>query len=183
MLICIELNIFFSIKGFGVPWDIFVMAESEMQQGQEVVEARQRTHALVARNPQETVRALFESLPDLPATQRLRPSETGLIMVRGRIGGDGARFNLGEMPVARATMQIANGTVGVGYVIGRDHDHAELAALADAMVQDPAWRDVLEQHILVPLAEQQAAREALEARKAAATKVEFFTMVRNRGPK
>jgi alpha-D-ribose 1-methylphosphonate 5-triphosphate synthase subunit PhnG len=51
------------------------------------------------------------------------------------------------------------------------------------MVQDPAWRDVLEQHILAPLAEQQAAREALEARKAAATKVEFFTMVRNRGPK
>ena len=75
MLICIELNLFFSIKGFGVPWDIFVMAESEMQQGQEVVEARQRAHALVARNPQETVRALFESLPDLPATQRLRPAD------------------------------------------------------------------------------------------------------------
>lgn len=154
-----------------------------MEQDRELVAARQRTHALVARNPQHAVRALFESLPELPSAQRLRPSETGLIMVRGRIGGNGARFNLGEMPVARATMQIASGAVGIGYVMGRDHDHAEMAALADAMVQDPAWRDALETRVLAPLAEQQVDRKALESRKAAATKVEFFTMVRNRGPK
>lgn len=154
-----------------------------MLQEPEVVAARQRAHALVARNPRDAVRALFDRMPAQPSGQQLRASETGLIMVRGRVGGDGARFNLGEVTVARATMQIADGPVGVGYVVGRDLDHAELAALADAMVQDAIWRDILEERVLKPLTEHQAARQDIAARKAAATKVEFFTMVRNRSQK
>lgn len=153
-----------------------------MQNGTELVAARQRAHALVARNPLPAVRTLFDAMPGLPKSGRLRPSEVGLVMVRGRIGGDGARFNVGEMPVARAAIQIEGGIVGLGYVKGCDADHAELAALADAMVQDPAWCELFENHVLAPLAEQQSARAALTARKAAATKVEFFTMVRKRDP-
>lgn len=156
--------------------------EFGMNSDQEVVAARQRAHSLVARSPEEAVRTLFAALTDLPATQRLRPSDIGLIMVRGRIGGDGARFNVGELPVARAAMQIDGGPVGIGYVAGRNQDHAEMAALADAMVQDPAWRDVVEDRVLAPLAGQLAEAKALAGRKAAATKVDFFTMVRTRRP-
>ena len=63
-----------------------------------------------------------------------------------------------------------NINVGIGYVAGRNSDHAELAALADAMVQDDDWRDMLEDKVLAPLASQMAERKAIIARKAAATK-------------
>ena len=104
-------------------------------------------------------------------------------MVRGKVGGDGARFNLGELPVTRAALRIDGGQVGIGYVAGRKDDHAELAALADAMVQSPEWSDTLEQGVLKPLARELDTSKQEKGRKAAATKVEFFTMVRTRKEK
>ena len=98
-------------------------------------------------------------------------------MVRGRAGGTGAPFNLGEMTVTRCTVQLDNGTVGHGYVQGRSHDKARAAALADAMMQGDA-AEALQTSFLTPLSEQLAATKAKRARKAAATKVDFFTMVR-----
>lgn len=147
------------------------------------VARRQRAHALIAKAPVARVRTLFDQVSDLPHAEPLRPTTIGLITVRGRVGGDGMRFNLGELPVARAALRLADGIVGVGYVAGRDHDHARLAALGDAMIQSPAWRERLETTVLAPLASELAVHKALEARKAAATKVEFFTMVRTRKEK
>ncbi|MFN0115117.1 MAG: phosphonate C-P lyase system protein PhnG, partial [Paracoccaceae bacterium] len=40
-------------------------------------------------------------LPALPPHQALRGPEIGLVMVRGRVSGTGAPFNLGEMAVTR----------------------------------------------------------------------------------
>ena len=37
----------------------------------------------------------------LPDHENLREPENGLVMVRGRTGGDGAPFNLGEATVSR----------------------------------------------------------------------------------
>lgn len=145
--------------------------------------ARQRAHALIAKSPAEAVRSAFDLMENLPEVERLRPSEVGLVLVRGRVGGEGDKFNLGELPVARAALRIPEGPVGVGYVAGRNRDHAELAALADAMVQVDAWRDRLEAGVLAPLAAGLAERKTSTGRKAAATKVDFFTMVRTRGEK
>jgi alpha-D-ribose 1-methylphosphonate 5-triphosphate synthase subunit PhnG len=145
--------------------------------------ARQRVHALIAKSPADAVRSVFDLMDSLPEVERLRPSEVGLVLVRGRVGGEGDKFNLGELPVARAALRIPEGPVGVGYVAGRNRDHAELAALADAMVQADIWRDKLETGVLEPLAAGLAERKADTARKAAATKVDFFTMVRTRGEK
>jgi alpha-D-ribose 1-methylphosphonate 5-triphosphate synthase subunit PhnG len=79
------------------------------------------------------------------------------------------------MTVTRCAVRLGD-AVGHAYVAGRDKRQAELAALADAALQDPARRAGLLAALIAPLAErQQAAREA-EARRAAATKVEFFTM-------
>lgn len=157
------------------------------------VALRQRAHRLVARNPVELVEALFGRLVGIPATRPVRPSEVGLVMVRGRAGGDGQRFNLGELPVARAAIRLADprselgpvgiGPVGIGYVAGRDLRHAELAALADALAQSPVWREALEREVLVALEANLAERRARTSRKAAATKVDFFTMVRTRAAK
>ena len=108
----------------------------------------------------------------------LRGPETGLVTVRGRIGGGGAPFNVGEATVTRATVRLASGQVGHCYALGRDKQKARLAAIADALWQDPAQRQKVETALVAPLRAAQG--EAREKRRAetAATKVDFFTMVR-----
>src|SRR5215470_1784224 len=59
----------------------------------------------------------------------LRAPEIGLVMLHGRIGGDGAAFNLGEATVTRAAVQIASGEVGFAYILGRDQQKARLSAI------------------------------------------------------
>ena len=113
-----------------------------------------------------------------PPHRVLRRPETGLVMVRGRAGGTGARFNVGEMTVTRCAVELEGGAVGVAYVGGRDRRHAELAAVLDALLQDPARREGLEHAIVEPLAAAQAARRRAAAERVAPSKVEFFTMVR-----
>jgi len=98
-------------------------------------------------------------------------------MLRGRAGAVGAAFNLGEMTITRCSVKLADGTVGHGYVQGRDKDHARQAALIDALMQTGA-ADAVREAILTPLTLQMEAATAKRAAKAAATKVDFFTMVR-----
>jgi len=138
-------------------------------------EDRRRWMAVLARASAEEIAGLLASLPALPAPERLRPPETGLVMVRGRAGGDGAPFNLGEMTVTRCAVRLGD-AVGHGYVAGRDKRQAELAALLDAALQDPARRDALMEGVIAPLAARQQAARDTEARKAAATRVDFFAM-------
>jgi alpha-D-ribose 1-methylphosphonate 5-triphosphate synthase subunit PhnG len=133
---------------------------------------RRHWMAVLARASGEEIAAL---MPDLPAHERLRAPETGLVMVRGRAGGDGNAFNLGEMTVTRCAVRLGE-MVGHAYVAGRDKRQAELAAILDAALQDPARRAALMATVIAPLeTRQNAAREA-EARRAAATKVEFLAM-------
>lgn len=141
---------------------------------------RQRWMAVLARADAAAIAARLETLAPPPPHRRLRGPETGLVMVRGRQGGDGAPFNLGEMTVTRCTVQLESGAVGHAYVAGRDARKAELAALLDALLQDPARREALLATVIEPLAAAQAAAAAREARRAAATRVEFLTMVTTR---
>ena len=121
---------------------------------------------------------LAELLPaPLPAHDLLRAPEIGSVMVRGRIGGTGAPFNLGEMTVTRCSLRLEGGAVGHAHVQGRDRDHALRAAVVDALMQTDA-APALRRDCLAPLAAEEAARRAARAGKAAASKVEFFTLVR-----
>ncbi|GLK64667.1 phosphonate C-P lyase system protein PhnG (plasmid) [Paracoccus kondratievae] len=116
-------------------------------------------------------------MPDLPAHEMLRAPEIGTIMVQGRISGTGAPFNLGEMTVTRCSVQLAGGAVGHACVQGRDKAHATRAAIADALMQtDIAPR--IEAEVLTPLRAEAASTRATRSAKAAATRVEFFTMLR-----
>ena len=108
----------------------------------------------------------------------LRRPETGLVMVRGRVGGDGAPFNLGEATVTRAAVQLAGGEIGYSYALGRDAKKARLAALCDALWQSGPHRAALEQHVLAPVRDRLDGERTETRERTAATKVDFFTLVR-----
>jgi alpha-D-ribose 1-methylphosphonate 5-triphosphate synthase subunit PhnG len=97
-------------------------------------------------------------------------------MARGRIGGTGAAFNVGEASVTRAAVRLASGEIGIAYQLGRDRQKARSAALLDALWQTARRPEV--EAALAAVAERIAAERALKARRVAATKVEFFTMAR-----
>ena len=117
----------------------------------------------------------------LPDHEDLREAENGLVMVRGRIGGDGAPFNLGEATVARAAVRLASGEVGFGYTLGRDREKARMIALCDALVQSDEFADDIETHVIAPLRAAILARRSRKAAEVAATRVDFYTMVRGEG--
>lgn len=108
----------------------------------------------------------------------MRRPERGMVMLRGRMGGTGENFNLGEATVTRCTVRLADGGVGSGHVLGRDRRKAELVAVFDALLQEPAYRFTLERDVVTSLRQQQHARRAEQAAATGASKVEFFTMVR-----
>jgi alpha-D-ribose 1-methylphosphonate 5-triphosphate synthase subunit PhnG len=122
--------------------------------------------------------AIGASLGPLPAHETVRPSECGIVMVQGRIGGDGAPFNVGEATVSRAAVRLPSGETGIGYVLGRDCDKAELVAICDALVQSERYRDAVETHIVAPIRARLLDVRRHKAEQAAATKVDFFTLVR-----
>jgi alpha-D-ribose 1-methylphosphonate 5-triphosphate synthase subunit PhnG len=121
------------------------------------------------------------SAVSLPAHENLREGESGLVMLRGRIGGDGAPFNLGEATVSRAAVRLAGGEVGFGYTLGRDREKARMIALCDALVQSDEFADEVETRVIAPLRAAMLARRSARAAEAAATRVDFYTMVRGEG--
>lgn len=138
---------------------------------------RQRAMGLLAKASRAELQAAFDALADKPVVQPVRGPETGLVMVRGRIGGGGAPFNLGEATVSRASIRLADGTVGHGQALGTDGVKARLSAIFDALFQQPAHRAEVDA-LLVAIAARIADEDAEKARQTAATRVDFFTMVR-----
>lgn len=149
------------------------------QAGQQAPDARRAAwmRVLSLADP-AALEGAFSGLGSVPQHQMLRPAQTGMAMVRARSGGTGARFNLGEMTVTRCAVTLDGGVVGVAYVQGRSLRHAEQAAVADALLQLPDWHDTVQTQLIQPLAREHADKVERQARVAAQTKVEFFTMVR-----
>lgn len=136
---------------------------------------RQKRLGVLAKARTSELEDAIDALGALPSYEFLRQPECGLAMIQGRAGGTGGRFSLGEVSVTRAAVRLATGTTGFGYVQGRDHRHAELAAVFDAIAQDG---NADTEKVIDGLAAAQEARRRREVRRAAKTKVEFFTMVR-----
>jgi alpha-D-ribose 1-methylphosphonate 5-triphosphate synthase subunit PhnG len=114
----------------------------------------------------------------LPPHENLREPENGLVMVRGRVGGDGAPFNLGEATVSRAAVRLATGEVGFGYTLGRDRQKAQMIALCDALVQSDEFAGAVEARVLAPLRAALISEQNRKAAETAATRVDFYTLVR-----
>lgn len=136
---------------------------------------RQRWMAVLARASRAEVETLAGA--DLPAHEVLKAPETGTVMIEGRAGGAGRRFNLGEATVTRCVVRLEDGAMGFAYALGRDGRKARLSAILDACLQHEAGDGELKRGIAALAASQAAARD-LASRKAAATKVDFFTLVR-----
>ena len=139
---------------------------------------RQSWMKTLALAPVEKLEEAWDDLAQKPAYRCLRQPETGLVMVRARVEGTGPKFNLGEMTITRCTVQIREGAAGCAYVMGRDKRHAELAAVFDALLQDPSLQPRLLQTIIGVLDASRKKSEEHASQKTATSKVEFFTMVR-----
>ncbi len=136
---------------------------------------RQRWMSVLARADRTAIEAALADAPPLPAYAKLRGPEVGLVMVRGRTGGGGAPFNFAEMTVTRCTVR-ADGRIGHAYIAGRDGAKAELAARLDAALQDSGRQGALLSMVIDPLESAEAARRAAVAARAAAARVDFFTL-------
>lgn len=139
---------------------------------------RRQAMAALAQAPAAFLAERWEETGDKPGWTWLRKPQAGLVMVRGRAGGGGAAFNLGEVTVTRCALELETGETGFAWVMGRDGDRARLAALFDALWQVEARRAEIEARVVAParraLSEEDARRDA----ETAATKVDFFTLVR-----
>lgn len=138
---------------------------------------RQAWLGLLARADAHALDALWQSAGMAPTYDVLRAPEVGTSLVRGRAGATGAPFNLGEVTVTRCSVRVETGAVGHGYVQGRSKDKALQAALIDALMQG-AEAASLEAAVLKPLRDAEAAARQARTQKAAATKVDFFTLMR-----
>jgi alpha-D-ribose 1-methylphosphonate 5-triphosphate synthase subunit PhnG len=140
--------------------------------------ARPAWLAVLARATLAQLEAMAPTEGAWPPVQPVRPPEIGMLMLRGRVGGTGNPFNLGEASVVRCAVRLGNGPLGVSYALGRDKRRAELAARFDAMLQDPQHHDNLQRELIGPLALAQAQAREQKQREVAGSKVEFFTFVR-----
>jgi alpha-D-ribose 1-methylphosphonate 5-triphosphate synthase subunit PhnG len=155
-------------------------ASGENRVNESTLARRKAAMAVLASSAVPDIAARLKAI-DLPDHQDLREVENGLVMVRGRIGGDGAPFNLGEATVSRAAVRLASGEIGFGYTLGRDRDKARMIALCDALVQSGTFADDVEGKVIAPLRAAVAARRDRKAAETAATRVDFYTMVRGEG--
>jgi alpha-D-ribose 1-methylphosphonate 5-triphosphate synthase subunit PhnG len=156
------------------------MTVSGENRGEGRVAQRKAAMAVLAGSAAADIAAHLKTI-DLPDHEDLREAENGLVMLRGRIGGDGAPFNLGEATVSRAAVRLASGEVGFGYTLGRDRDKARLIALCDALVQSETFAGEVESKVIAPLRAAVLARRSERAAATAATRVDFYTMVRGEG--
>ncbi len=150
----------------------------ETQVPDTLASARQRRMGMLAASDGAMLAILVRNAGLSTQCELLRGPETGLVTVRGRIGGGGAAFNTGEATVTRATIRLPGGTIGHSVMLGRDREKARLAAIVDALASDPAHEAHIEAQILSPLVAAAQDADSRRREETSATKVDFFTMVR-----
>lgn len=150
----------------------------EQQQENPEIRARRRWMGVLAKSAATALQQRWQALSLEPEYQFIRKPETGLTMLRGRVGGSGQPFNLGEMTLTRCAVRLASGTLGVSYIAGRNSQHAITAALADALLQDNNTQVLLQRELIEPLQAELDAERQQRATQANSTRVDFFTLVR-----
>jgi len=144
---------------------------------------RQRRMAALAFADETTLEAEAAKLIDSFSYTFLRRPEAGLVMLEGRAGNTGKRFNVGEMLVTRCVVRLepqGSGSVTEGYAFiqGNRPRHAELAALFDALLQQEGWAEPLDRSLIGPLVFQREEQLRKRAEETAPTRVDFFALVR-----
>ena len=139
---------------------------------------RQEWLSLLATSDPQILAVLWADTGLAPDYVILRKAETGSVMVRGRAGSVGKAFNFGEMTMTKCIVELEAGTEGHAYIAGSDAAHAEMAAVMDALLQEKDSRDRIMSDIIIPLQQDLRDRKQKTQSKVAATRVDFFTLVR-----
>ena len=134
--------------------------------------------SILAKSSFSEIQTLWDKLELNLEWELIRKPEIGMVMVQGRTGGNGQAFNLGEMTVTRAAVRLKNGYAGLGYVQGRSKKQAELCAVIDATLQTSANHSKVVNNLITPLKDNLDGLQKRRSKKAANTKVDFFTLVR-----
>lgn len=140
--------------------------------------ARQHWLSVLAHSDAAALDAHWQALQLSPSFSLIRPAEIGLTRMQARMGGSGKRFVMGDATVTRAVVQLADGTLGYSYILGRNKAHAERCALIDALLQQAETHALLQDTLITPLAALRDEQRTLRAREIASSKVDFFTLVR-----
>ena len=130
---------------------------------------RRKAMATLAAAPGELLSEVWRDIGIEVEAKPLRGPETGLVTLRGRFG---------EATVTRATVKLTTGEIGHSYALGSDKEKASISATIDALWQRAESRAEIETRILAPLRSRLAEADAKRSAETAATKVDFFTMVR-----
>jgi len=146
--------------------------------GDEGAAGRQRLLSVLAKAPGGELLACWKRTGLDPSVELLRGPESGLVALQGRAGGTGQPFHVGEVSATRVTVRIGTGHVGHAMISGRDSRKAQLVAVIDALAQDPAQAGLIEREIVAPLERLASEADAKLRGETAATRVNFFTMVR-----
>ncbi len=141
-------------------------------------EWRQRLMKACALASADELANAVAQIADAAACEMVRQPEIGLVMLRGRIGGDGAPFNTGEATVTRAVVRLPTGEVGFSYLLGRSKTRARLAACIDALGQVPEHRAHFDTSFVAPVMQRVENERLARRAETAATRVQFFTLVR-----
>ena len=139
---------------------------------------RRQTLGLLARAPAAELDQRLQLIGALPEFRWLRAPETGMAMLRGRIGGNGEAFNLGEVTLTRCTLRLDSGQIGIAAVRGVNRQQAAQVAMCDALLQHPDYRERVREQVVEALTVSEQSRHAARAAEIAASKVDFFTLVR-----
>ncbi|WP_319784419.1 phosphonate C-P lyase system protein PhnG [Oceanisphaera sp. IT1-181] len=139
---------------------------------------RKQWMSVLSRASFAQLQSSWQALRLTPEYQLIRAPEIGLAQIRARMGATGRQFNLGDVTITRAVVKLHSGELGYSYLRGRNKRHAELAALVDAMMQTRSGHEVLDRGLIAPLAALKAEQEECSRQEVAASKVDFFTMVR-----
>jgi len=143
--------------------------------------ARQRWMGILARASSAEIASLIARVKEPPSYEIIKRSETGTLMLEGRAGGAGQRFNMGEATMTRCVIRLSDGTMGFSYALGRDRKKAEQSAVLDALLQNVTPSAEILHAGIEAIARTQLEARDRASRKAAATKVNFFTLVRGDG--
>lgn len=152
-----------------------------MQKNIDLQQRKRALEALAAMPAAQLISRYADVEAKAPALKLIRGPEIGAIMLRGRVGGGGAPFNLGEASVTRASIKLESGEIGHSMILGRDVHAATAIAHLDALYQLPQWSDVIERDFIEPALELRDEARRIAAEEAEATKVDFFTVSRGEG--
>lgn len=145
--------------------------------GSAMSERRARLGVL-AQAPSTLLHETWQAMNLDPEFELLRGPQTGLVSLRGRIGGGGAPFPFGDATATRASVRLKDGRTGHAMALGRDENRVIVSAVVDALCQDEDQAAIIDDQLLRPLADAIGERDREAAAQVAATRVDFFTMVR-----